>query len=189
MNQRSSNIWSYIPLLLIAGLSFWLDSAVAPDNHGNGPLRHDADYWVDNFSVKRFDRDGKPLNTLFGQKMTHFPDDDTTLIANPRVTFFRQPTVQLSAVTGLIGNDGKEITLTDNVHIRRDGLAGGLPLEARMQKMILYPDIEEMRANSRVIITQGQSIVSGSAMLINNKTGISVLDGPVTATFHSANHP
>ena len=79
--------------------------------------------------------------------------------------------------------------MTNSVHIRRDGVAGSLPLEARMQKMILYPDIEEMRANGRVIITQGQSIVSGSAMLINNKTGISVLDGPVTATFHSANHP
>ena len=189
MNQRSSNVWSLLPLLLIAGLSFWLDSSVAPDNHGNGPLRHDADYWVDNFSVKRFDRDGQPLNTLFGQKMTHFPDDDTTLIANPKVTFFRQPTVQLSAVSGLIGNDGKEITLTDNVHIRREGIGGALPLEARTQKMVLYPDNEEMRANSHVIITQGKSIVSGSAMLINNKTGISVLNGPVTATFHSANHP
>lgn len=188
MNQHSSNIWSFIPLLLIAGLSFWLDSAVAPDSHGNGPLRHDADYWVDNFSVKRFNSDGRPLNTLWGQKMIHFPDDDTTMITNPKVTFFRQPTVQLSATTGQIGHDGKEIILTNNVHIYRQGNAGSLPMEMRTQRMVLYPETEEAHVTSPVIITQGQSVVSGSAMDLNNKTGISVLNGPVTATFHRVNH-
>ncbi|MBK9625686.1 MAG: LPS export ABC transporter periplasmic protein LptC [Rhodocyclaceae bacterium] len=187
MNQRSSNYWPYIPLLLIAGLSFWLNSSVAPDTHDNDPLRHDADYWVDNFSVKRFDRDGRPLNTLSGQKMTHFPDDDTTLITNPKVTFFRQPTLQLSAALGQIGNDGKEITLTNNVLIHRDGSAGGLPMEMRTQRMVLFPEIEELRVTSNLTITQGKSVVSGSAMNLNNKTGISVLNGPVTATFHRAN--
>ena len=189
MTQQSTNWWALIPLLLIAGLSFWLDSAVAPENQGNGPLRHDPDYWVDNFSVKRFDTDGRPLNTLWGQKMTHFPDTDTTLVDNPKLTFFRQPAVQLSASAGLIGKDGKEITLTDRVHIRREGIAGNFPLDVRTNAMILYPDSEQARATSRVVITQGNSVLSGSAMSLDSKTGISVLSGPVTATFHRANRP
>ena len=187
MNQRSSNYWPYIPLLLIAGLSFWLNNAVVPETHGNGHLRHDPDYWVDNFSVKRFDHDGRPLNTLFGQKMTHFPDDDSTLVTNPQLTFFRHPTLQLSASMGKIGNDGKEITLTNNVLLRREGSAGGLPMEMRTQRLVLYPEIEEAHVTSHLVITQGKSVVSGSAMKLNNKTGISVLNGSVTATFHRAN--
>jgi lipopolysaccharide export system protein LptC len=187
--QRSTNWWTLIPLVLIAGLSFWLDNAVAPDSKGSGPARHDPDYWVDNFSVKRFDAEGRPLNMLYGRKMTHFPDTDTTLVDNPRLTFFRNPSVDLNAIVGVIGKDGKEITLRDRVHIRREGIAGNFPLDVRTSEMILYPETEQARATSKVTITQGSSVLSGSAMSLDNKTGISILTGPVTATFHRTSHP
>lgn len=189
MNQRTTNWWALIPLILIAGLSFWLDSAVAPDSQHTGPARHDPDYWVDNFSVKRFDAEGRPLNMLHGRKMTHFPDTDTTLVENPKLTFFRHPTVELNASLGVIGKDGKEIILRDRVHIRREGIAGNFPLDVRTAAMTLYPETEQARVTSKVVITQGSSILSGSAMSLDNKTGISILSGPVTATFHRSNLP
>ena len=189
MNQRSTNWWALIPLVVIAGLSFWLDSAVAPDSQDAGPARHDPDYWVDNFSVKRFDAEGRPLNMLHGRKMTHFPDTDTTHVDNPKLTFFRNPAVELTANLGIIGKDGKEITLRDRVHIRRESIAGNFPLDVRTAAMTLYPEAELARATSRVVITQGNSVISGSALSLDNKTGISILSGPVTATFHRVNLP
>ena len=60
-------------------------------------------------------------------------------------------------------------------------------MEMRTQRMVLFPEIEELRVTSNLTITQGKSVVSGSAMNLNNKTGISVLNGPVIATFHRAN--
>ena len=184
MTQRSSNTWTLLPLLLIAGLSFWLVSAVAPEGRSSGALRHDPDYWVDQFSIRRFDADGRLLSAFWGQKMTHYPDDDSTVVADPKLVFFREPAVKMTASTGLVGKDGKEITLTDTVLIRQEGKSGGLPIELRTNSVVLNPDTEQARADSNVTISQGKSIISGRALTIDNKSGISVLDGPVTATFH-----
>lgn len=184
MRQRSNNLWSLIPLLLIAGLSFWLTGAVAPESRNDGAKRHDLDYWADRFTIKRFDAEGRLLNAFWGQKMTHTPDDDSTLITDPKLVFFREPKVQMSAALGLVGKDGKTITLTDTVLIKRDGKSGSPPLELQTNSVVIYPDVEQARADSHVVMTQGRSVISGSAMSIDNKTGISILSGPVTATFH-----
>ncbi len=185
MSLRTSNLWPLIPLVLLAGLSFWLEQLVQPESHDNSAARHDPDYWVENFSVQRLGPDGKPLNTLRGSKMTHFPDDDTTLIVNPKMIYYRNPPITLSAAKGLVGKDGKQITLENDVKITRDGRDGGSPLHVSTASMTVFPETEKARADSKVVIMQGKSILSGSAMDIDNISGISVLHGPVTATINT----
>ena len=189
MRTRSPSLWPLLPLTLLAALSFWLERSISPETHGNAAARHDPDFWVDNFSVKRFGPDGKPQNTLWGLKMTHFPDDDSTLISNPKLTYYRDQPVELSAAIGLVGKDGKQIALVNNVKIVRQGRDGGAPVIVDTATLTIYPDTEQARAESKVLMRQGKSVISGSAMDIDNRTGVSVLHGPVIGTIQPYKRP
>ena len=57
-------------LVLLAMLSFWLDSTVQPPQPKNdGSSRHDPDYTVENFTATRMGMDGLPHHTLTAAKM------------------------------------------------------------------------------------------------------------------------
>jgi lipopolysaccharide export system protein LptC len=115
----------------------------------------------------------------------HYPDDDTTIVAAPHVTYHQTPPTEIFARMAYIGKDGKEVDLVDNVRVIRHGAAAGSPstvLETRTLK--IFPDSEKGHTNDPVVITQGKSIMNGTGLDIDNRSGISVLYGRVTGTLH-----
>jgi lipopolysaccharide export system protein LptC len=81
---------AYLPLLMMAGLAlgtWWLlrnapsvdepRAAVAP--------RHEADYVMTRFVVQRFGSDGALRTQIEGDRLRHFPDDDTLEIDQARI--------------------------------------------------------------------------------------------------------
>ena len=171
-------------LVLLAALTFWLNRVIQGDNP-RGPQRHDPDYWVERFEVRRFDLDGKLQHTVVADNLLHYPDDDTTIVAAPHITYHQQPPTEIFARMAYIGKDGKEVDLVDNVRVIRHSAETGSPstvLETRTLKV--FPDDEKGHTNDPVVITQGKSILNGSGLDIDNKSGISVLRGRVTGTLH-----
>lgn len=60
MKNWQGQLFPIVLLALLAGLSFWLQSAVnVEESRRDGKLRHDPDAIVDNFTVRRFDADGQ----------------------------------------------------------------------------------------------------------------------------------
>ena len=172
-------------LLLLAALTFWLSRLIEGDKP-RAPLRHDPDYMVERFEVRRFDVQGRLQHTLVGEKLVHFPDDDTTLVNGPHVTFHQTAPTEIGAKLALIGADGKEIDLLDQVRVLRHAASGDAPptqLDTRSLK--LFPDEERGLSRDPVTITQGRSIIRGTGLEIDNKTGISVLRGRVNGTLYS----
>ncbi|MBK9022032.1 MAG: LPS export ABC transporter periplasmic protein LptC [Sulfuritalea sp.] len=110
-----------------AGAARGPDLLAQPGDRGEkprGPQRHDPDYWVENFEVRRFDIDGKLQHTLIAKKLVHYPDDDTTIVTAPQLTYHRGAPAEISARMAYVGTDGKEIDLVDDVRVsppRRDG--------------------------------------------------------------------
>mgnify|MGYP000856062201 FL=1 len=66
--QRSASLFPLAMLVLLAALTFWLNRVIEGDKP-RGPQRHDPDYWVENFVVRRFDLDGKLQHTLVAKKL------------------------------------------------------------------------------------------------------------------------
>src|SRR3954462_1029543 len=93
-------IGGYFPLVLLAflaALSFWLDRVMQPPGTaGAAKLRHDPDYIVDGLSAARMDEQGRVKHTLRAQKMTHFPDDDLTVLVQPRLTTYSEGTAPVT---------------------------------------------------------------------------------------------
>lgn len=184
MNDRAASMFPLFMLLLLAALTFWL-SQVIQNKIPHGPLRHDPDYWAEGVKLIRFDANGTLQHTLVAGKLVHYPDDDTTIVTAPQVTYHRQPPIEISARMAYIGRDGKEIDLVDDVKVVRQGAKDGTPpttLATRTLK--IFPDEEKGRTDDKVVLTRGSSIVHGTGMEIDNGTGITVLRGRVSGTIH-----
>ena len=184
MNNRATSTLPLIMLLLLAALTFWL-SQVIQGHAPNGPLRHDPDYWAERLEMRRFDSNGKLQNTLVAEKLLHYADDDTTVVTEPHLTYHRQPPLEIFARMAYIGRDGKEVDLVDDVQVIRHGATVDAPptvLETRSLKV--FPDEEKGSTNDTVKITKGSSVIRGTGLETDNRTGITVMRGRVTGTLH-----
>lgn len=188
MNNRAATLVPLVLMALLVAVTYWLYQVIQA-NSPRAPLRHDPDYIVEQFTVRRFAPDGSLQHTLHAEKMVHYPDDDTSLITLPHLVYHRQPPTEVFARRALVGKDGEEIDLIDEVRVIRQGLPGMPPtlLETRLLKV--FPDKETATTTTPVTITKGQSIVHGSGLDLDNKTGITRLHGRVNATlYRNRNH-
>ena len=184
MKDRAASLFPLAMLVLLAALTFWLNRVIQGDAP-RGPLRHDPDYWVEHFQVRRFDAQGMLQHTLVADKLLHYADDDTTIVTTPHITYHQQPPAEIFARMAYVGKDGKQVDLVDEVRVVRHGAQGDSPptvLETRT--LTAFPDEERGRTSDPVVITQGRSILKGSGLEIDNRSGITVLRGRVTGTLH-----
>ena len=184
MKDRAASLFPLAMLVLLAALTFWLNRVIQGDSP-RGPLRHDPDYWVERFEVRRFDPEGKLQHTLVADKLLHYADDDTTVVTTPHITYHQQPPSEITARMAYVGQDGKEVDLVDDVRVIRHGAAGDSPptvIETRTLKV--FPDDEKGRSSDPVVIPRGRSFMKGSGLDIDNRSGITVLRGRVTGTLH-----
>ncbi len=191
MHSRFGPAATLFPLILIgslAGVSYWLDFASrAPTGPNDGKTRHDPDYIVENFELRRFDPEGARQHTLRAPLMRHYPDDDTTVVLSPELTYHRAPTTQVSAREARVDSQAKHVELIDDVRVTRRGVAGKPDSVLTTSHLDAYPDDEIATTKEPVLITQGLTNVTGSGLEANNKTQIYVLEGPVHGIFHRDN--
>ncbi|MDP1651751.1 MAG: LPS export ABC transporter periplasmic protein LptC [Rhodocyclaceae bacterium] len=187
MTTRGNPASTLFPLLLVgllAGMSYWLELASRPQATGaDGKSRHDPDYIVEKFEVRRFDPEGALQHTLVADLMRHYPDDDSTVILAPRITYHRTPPTFVSAREARLDSKGKHVELIDDVRVARTGAAGKPDTVLTTTKLDAWPDDEIAKTSVPVTITQGQTNVTGSGLNVDNKTSIYVLEGPVRGVF------
>lgn len=181
MKYNSSTLFPLLMLLLLAGLTLWLERASQPDAATARSTRHDPDYVVDNFTVKRFDPQGKLYQTLEARQMRHYPDDDSTEADSPRMVYHTEQKTFLNADKAWIDSGGKTVVLESNVRVTHEN-AKGPATQMTTSTLTVLPDEEIARTQAAVTITQGHTVINGKGLETNNKTRISVLGGRVHGT-------
>jgi lipopolysaccharide export system protein LptC len=183
----SQSLFPIALLTLLLGLTFWLQSATEMKaGFSDSLLRHDPDYFAENFTVRRFDDTGGVQNMLVAKKMVHYPDDDTTELAEPHLTFVKGPSpFQLTARQGLIGADAREIALVGDVRGMRAATATRPAVMFTTSHLTVLPDDEIARTRAAVTITRGASVVRGIGMEADNKTQVFKLLGQINSTIES----
>lgn len=181
---RSQSLFPIALMTLLVGLTLWLQRATeVKDNFSDSKLRHDPDYYVENFSVRRFAPTGGLQNTLFARKMVHYPDDETTVITEPQMSFFKGPRpTYLSANQGLLGPDAREVSLVGNVRGVRTATTSDPEMVFTTSHITVFPDDEVLRTSAAVTITQGASVLRGVGLEADNKTQIFQLLSQVNST-------
>ena len=177
----------FVPLarmMLLVGITCWI-SHIMESSATSGPLRHDPDYIISHFNIRKFDINGMLQHTLIAEKMTHYPDDDTTLVIKPHLINHRSPQTEIFSQQALVSKDSKEIDFINDVQVVRQTIGTqSLPTLMKTRLLKVFPDDETGHTLTPVTITQGKSIINGSRLEINNKSGISVLHGRVTGTLY-----
>lgn len=193
MSARANPAATLFPLLLVgllAGMSFWLEMASrAPTPTPDGKTRHDPDYIVEHFEVRRFDPQGTLQHTVVADRMRHYPDDDSTVVFAPRITYHRSPTTFISAREARIGSKGEHVQLIDDVQVTRSGTGSKPDTVLTTTRLDIWPDDEIAKTNVPVAITQGQSSIRGSGLSADNKTSLYILEGPVQGVFFRKPQP
>ena len=111
-------------LLLGAILSWWFARDTTPTPSApNAKTRHDPDYFVETFTATAMDEHGSPKYVLTADRLTHYPDDDTTHYVKPVVLQYKPNGARTKAWgdTGVMPGNASEIVMDGNVHVTNAG--------------------------------------------------------------------
>jgi lipopolysaccharide export system protein LptC len=187
MSERLTAWFPLLLLMVLAGLTFWLDRFVqAPGSSRGAAARHDPDYIVDGLSAVRMNPDGKIKYTLAAEKMVHYPDDDSTRLQSPRFVNYAAELapVTITAREALVSGEGENIYFHNDVHVTRAPYAEKSRLEMRTSYLHVIPDDNLARTDRAVTITDANTIVTAVGLELNSETRVLKLLSRVKGTYH-----
>lgn len=180
------------PLLLIgllAAFTFWLDQIVAePPRSGIGASRHDPDFIVEKLTSVSMGETGAASHTLAASRMVHYPDDDSTLLTDPRFVSYgsAKAPVTITASEGVVSSKGDHVYLQDNVRVTRTAYDENSELVMRTVFLHIVPGQHLARTDRLVTITDATGTVTADGFEMNNETRVIKLMSNVRGTYDPA---
>ena len=171
-------------LLLLAGLTLWLERTSQPQTVASGKTRHDPDYIVNNFTITRFDANGKLYQTLTAKEMRHYPDDNSLAFVRPKVLTLdeNEPAFEVTADDGVGPDDGTKIDLSGHVVMIREETPESARLEARTDQATVYINEKVIQTARPVQIDLGPNRLDGTGMRLDGQTRELRVDSRVRGT-------
>ena len=167
--------------LLLALLGFWLNqvSERTPYVDDSG-FAHEPDYIIEHFNALSFDVNGRRLHRLKAERMTHYMDDDTTVLDSPVFTSLDPVLpVEVTSKRAQMSADGRHVYFIAQVHVERRSLEGQMPISLDTEYLHVTPDERTMRTDKLVTLRQGASIITANQMLFDDMNKVITLSGGV----------
>ncbi len=186
MKRFTGALFPLALLAILAGLTLWLAKAVElPPLDSGGRFRHDPDYEVSNFTVRKSDETGTLRYTLTAKTLVHYPDTEGSDVQQPKVVFLKpgQPPVSLAADWAKLNSDASVVKLYRNVTLVRAATADRETLVGTAPDLTILPDAETAHTDSPVQLVQGQSWLKGKGLDVDNATMTYTLRSRVTGEF------
>lgn len=174
------------PLLVLLGATYWLSRQVLPlPPAPNYKARHDPDVVITNFSATALGESGTPRYLLAARKMEHFPDDESTYLTEPRLTspYKDKPPVHISADSGNVLNNGKEIDLHDHIVIVREAAGNLGELKVTTSYLRVMPDDQTAETDQPVTITDNHSVTTAKGLKLDSAARTLKLKAQVKADY------
>ena len=183
---------AYLPLLMMAVLAlgtWWLvrNAPTVEAPRETVAPRHEPDYEMTNFVVQRFAKDGTLRTQLEGDRLRHFPDNDTLEIDRARLRAIdKDGIVTLATANRALANgDGSEVQLLGDARVVRPAHDNQEEIEFRGEFLHAFRNVEQVRSHLPVTVTQGESVVHADGMAYDNLARVIDLHGRTRATFVS----
>lgn len=182
--MTESRIWldrliAWSPVLLLgamAVLTYWLDAQVRPPQPKfDGSGRHDTDLYIENFKAISLDAQGRVRQALIAKAARHYPDDDTTDLDSPRMTFSDpgKPTFNINSDSAKVTGDRENIYFVGKVKGVRDAsspTAKDGPSTIATEYLHVTPKDERVETDKAVTISDPRGIISGTGLQYDNKS-------------------
>ena len=183
---RFSQFFPLLLLAVLASLTFWLDQAVQQGATGSGSERHDPDYIVDNIVVRRMDAKGDVKHTLYAERMTHYPDDDTTHLVTPRFVSnasARAP-MSITSRTARVSSGGEHIYFETDVRATRAAYADHSEMVMETSFLHVTPDEHIARTDRPVTVTDAHTVARAIGLELNSETRTVKFLSQFRGTYH-----
>lgn len=188
MKNWQGQLFPIILAAFLAGLSFWLQNAVdSAEPKRDGNQRHDPDAIAENFTVRRFDAEGRVKYRLTSPWLEHYPDDDSSELRSPTLINYRPdaPPLTISALNARVSSGGETVFLWDDVNAVRAAAANRPELRIRTPDLTAQPDFGTAFTNGPAEMTMGQSWLKGVGLQVNTNLSTFVLQSQVTGVYIS----
>ena len=187
IGDRLGTWFPLLVLAMLAGLTFWLDRVVQPQPQGRErSLRHDPDYIVQGLSGVSRDGRGAVKHTLDARHMTHYPDDDTTHLVDPKFVTYTESRAPITVTSreATVSPNGENIYFTDNVRVVRAAEGGHSELVLETSYLHVVPDDNIAKTDRPVTIRNATAVVTASGLELNSETRRLELHGRVKGIFN-----
>lgn len=181
--------WTPIGLvLLLALLGFWLNHVgIRSETVDNAGFTHDPDYIVEKFDALAFDIHGIPQRRLVATRLTHYMDDDTTVLENPVLrTLDPEIPMTVKSKRALISSDGQQVYFLNQVHAERIYPNGAPPLTLETEYLHVSGDARTMRSHKPVRLRQGMSTTTANGLFADDYAKVVDLNGNVRGVYEHA---
>lgn len=165
--SRARHWLSVLPLLALLGITYWLSQQVLPESfRPDGKKRHDPDAIVENFSASKLDESGMPHFVVAAKKMLHYPDDDSTVLEQPRITMYSgaHPAIHAIAKRGTVSSKGDEIFLYDEIEVMREADARQDALTLQTKYLHIVPEQNLTDTDRAITVTGAHSTLHAVGM-------------------------
>lgn len=140
---------------LLAGFSSWLSHE--EDAGGLIPARlqaHIPDYYVSGFSAAAYSADGVPRHRLSAESMSHFADDNTSHLLQPKLAFLDEKggSWELDAGRGQLDSGGENLLLSEKVRVRHIS-EGAETFDLQTREILVQPTQQFATTRTPVTVT------------------------------------
>lgn len=190
-NQRTAHRYRLSAGMILALLgalgSFWLLQLMnrAGEEMAAGIKVDEPDYIVERFSFVRMTKTGQPSYIISGDKLTHLPTDDSSVIDKPIVRSLSgdNPPMHIRAERARVDEENTRVTLMKNVHIDRAASPTSREMHLATEQLTIFPEEDRMETDQPVRLKMGNATATGAGLKANNATGQLTLNGRGTIVY------
>jgi len=188
MVSRGSVWLPLVILLVLAGLSFWIERTVQLPSDGTQAGRADPEGIIENFMAVRTDAKGNPQYQLAARRLKHYSGSRLTEMESPQFAHLGYRDSELRAISesATVSADGKQIELLGNVLVTRAATAGLADMMLKAARLTVWPDEERLHATGPIEIRDNLMVAHAAAMDVDARTRIIKLTGRVKARYEHA---
>lgn len=179
MNTRSLPLLPIAVLIALVALTFWLNQFVqAPSARADGNTRHDPDLVVENFTAQALGPAGEVQYTVKATTMSHFPDDDSSLLEAVVFTALQtdKPSIVARAPRGRLIAGADEVIMEGGVVVTSEKTEKYQPLKLSAPTLNIFPDKNLARSTEGVRLESPSGEITASKMELNSLTRHIVLE-------------
>jgi lipopolysaccharide export system protein LptC len=185
MIARGSLWLPLLILLLLAGVSFWIERSVQLAGQGSLTPQRDPEGIMENFEAMRTDPAGNPQYRLSAKRLKHYSGSKRTELDAPRFDHLDPQLGHITATAGhaTVSAEGEQVDLVGDVNVVRAARPGQSELRLQTARLVVFPQRDLLRAPQAVSVRDDTLDVRAGAMEYDAKQRVIKLSGRVHASY------
>lgn len=173
-------------VILIGAFSNWLLTSLEKSQRIiPREVRHEPDYFLQDFTATTLDKSGEPQHRLVADYLEHYPDDDTIVITQLNLEMYRKdlPPWTAQSKQGVVYEEGNRVELSGEVELYRPATGRDEALTLKTKYLTVYPRREYAETDAAVTITGDHSETHATGMRLDMQRGLLELLAETRGTY------